>query len=167
MPYQAIPRGGLIVLGILSYVLDLFTCNPPAQLGDTNVLGEPLYSSLWKSDSGESHLSLFEAGAGAFVLSFPETENFSVGADEVVAQPARAAEPRAVEIGFLGVVMSFWLELQGIPTLHARRRTPGSPSLHYPTSPKEWPDSPASLSSWPRRPCSAEISSPSPAGSEK
>lgn len=96
-----------------------FTCNPPAPLGDTNVLGEPLYSSPWKSDSGESHLLLFEAGAGAFVLRFPETANFSVGADEVVAQPARAAEPRAVEIGFLGVVMSFWLELQGIPTLHA------------------------------------------------
>ena len=110
-----------------------FTCNPPAQLGDTNVLGEPLYSSPWKSDSGESHLSLFEAGAGAFVLSFPETANFSVGADEVVAQPARAAEPRAVEIGFLGVVMSFWLELQRIPTLHAsapNARKPVAPLPH-------------------------------------
>ena len=76
---------------------------------------------------------LFEAGAGAFVLSFPETANFSVGADEVVAQPARAAEPRAVEIGFLGVVMSFWLELQRIPTLHAsapNARKPVAPLPH-------------------------------------
>ena len=87
--------------------------------GDTHALGEPLYSSPWKSDLGESHLSLFESGEGDFVLRFPEVANFRVGADEVIARPAKAAEPRAVEIGFLGVVMSFWLERQGIPTLHA------------------------------------------------
>lgn len=56
---------------------------------------------------------------GFDILEFPDMGIFYVWSDKILFQPDTSANSADWEIHFLGTVLSFWLERQGIVALHA------------------------------------------------
>jgi hypothetical protein len=75
----------------------------------------PIYVSPLRDSQGRSLGCLYH-GAEGETFRFPEAADFRIGEKRVDAYiPA----PEFAEIRLLGPVLSYWLEKQGIPTLHA------------------------------------------------
>ncbi|UBF26553.1 hypothetical protein K9N68_00625 [Kovacikia minuta CCNUW1] len=53
------------------------------------------------------------------ILHFPASGDFYIWSDRILCHPTTPANPIQLEIDFLGTVLSFWLERQGLPALHA------------------------------------------------
>ncbi|MGH8883819.1 MAG: hypothetical protein ACRDYX_01320 [Egibacteraceae bacterium] len=76
---------------------------------------------LWPANAaraGKSHISL-HAVDGHYVLEFADLSRFRLTADEIHCALVQPAHAYVVEIQFLGIVLALWLELQGMPALHA------------------------------------------------
>ncbi len=77
----------------------------------------PAYASPYRGQDGESLMYLYRL-QDSEILRFPGVVDFRLEPDRIdVYMPAPA--PELAELRFLGPVLSYWLERQGIPTLHA------------------------------------------------
>ena len=79
---------------------------------------EPLFRSPRRLPDGESVSRLYRSG-GWDVLGFPRCGDFYLGPDRIVGCPSHPRNDDLLEVRFLGPVLSYWLELQGMPALHA------------------------------------------------
>lgn len=78
----------------------------------------PLYSSPWREEGGGSVCHLYRL-TDRDLFSFSEAVEFHLGPRRISARLLHPDYGYLVELRFLGPVLSFWLERQGIPTLHA------------------------------------------------
>lgn len=82
----------------------------------------PIYRSPLHFEDGESVSRLYRLGSGLGsweVFCFPGAADFFLQTDRVVGQAPGSTSADLVELRFLGPVLSYWMERQGIPTLHA------------------------------------------------
>ncbi len=79
---------------------------------------KPLYTSPLRRPDGESITYLYRFGA-MDVLRFTGIADFYVGRHAIRSHLLDRAYDFLVEIRLLGQVLSYWLERQGIPALHA------------------------------------------------
>ena len=80
--------------------------------------GAPVYASSARHDSGGSLFYVYRQG-GLHVLRFTEAADLYIWPQEIVCHLLDPANDYMVEIYLLGFALSVWLELQGIPALHA------------------------------------------------
>lgn len=80
--------------------------------------GEPIYASPRLIDERQSFLYIFRHDDYE-VLSFSEVANFYIWPERILCHLLDTAYDYMVELHFLGFVLSYWLERQGIPALHA------------------------------------------------
>ncbi len=78
----------------------------------------PAYASPYRTSAGESRVCLYRS-EGLDVLRFAGLADFYLWPDHIVCHAAPEVADALLEICFLGAVLSFWLECQGVPTLHA------------------------------------------------
>lgn len=81
-------------------------------------LGEPLYESPLKDDSGESLACLYQLSA-AELLRFGDALDYYLGEEYIHCHLRNPACRYLVEIRLLGPVLAYWLEKRGVCTLHA------------------------------------------------
>jgi hypothetical protein len=77
----------------------------------------PIYTSALRNESGESLALLYRDSPEGEVLRFSDAGDFHIrlnGIDYV-----RSGDDGLAELRFLGPVLSYWLELRGLPTFHA------------------------------------------------
>ncbi len=79
--------------------------------------GNPIYRSQAMTAANRPAHELHRAGS-AFVLRVAGIGEFSIREDAIDCHPWAGGE-EMVEVALLGTVLSFWLELRGIPALHA------------------------------------------------
>ncbi len=77
----------------------------------------PAYTSSLTTDDGEASLYLYRQSTYD-VLHFTDTADFYIWSNKIICHPLAPVDSW-IEINLLGSVFSFWLERQGIPTLHA------------------------------------------------
>lgn len=77
----------------------------------------PDYESPYRGQDGESFMYLYQF-QDSEVLRFPAVADFRISPDRIDVYML-AAVPELAELRLLGPVLSYWLERQGIPTLHA------------------------------------------------
>ncbi len=78
----------------------------------------PVYASPFRLDSGESLRYLYRWG-DLYVLRFTEVADFYLWPRTIMCHLIDPTYDYLVEIYLLGTVFSVWLELQGLPALHA------------------------------------------------
>jgi len=95
-----------------------FTCidHPPIPPGWQRTA--PSYASPYRTDAGESVVYLHRL-EDCDVLRFTNAADFYLWSDRILCHLLYPAFDYLVEIYLLGAVLSFWLERQGIPALHA------------------------------------------------
>jgi hypothetical protein len=79
---------------------------------------EPRYRSPQRNRQGKSVLHLYRQD-GIDLLHYPELVNYFLLPDQILVQPLSPGRQAQIEIYLLGTVLSFWLELRGLPVLHA------------------------------------------------
>ncbi|MBM4466884.1 MAG: hypothetical protein FJ014_15260 [Chloroflexi bacterium] len=79
---------------------------------------KPTYASSNRTDGGESAGHLYRLDA-CDVLRFTHVTDFYLWLDRIVCHLLDPTQDHMVGIHLLGTVLSFWLERQGIPALHA------------------------------------------------
>ena len=77
-----------------------------------------VYASESTTDDGESWFSIHTMDDG-HVFHYGKTVDFYLSSDTIIAHLLDPAYRYMVEILLLGEIFSLWLELQGIPTIHA------------------------------------------------
>jgi hypothetical protein len=77
-----------------------------------------VYTSKSKTDDGESMFVIYKMHAGHLV-HFTKMVDFYLSSDTIIAHVLDPANRYMVEILLLGEIFSLWLELQGIPMIHA------------------------------------------------
>jgi hypothetical protein len=95
-----------------------FTCVPSKPLRDCWEDTEPAYASSVEMSEGESAVSLYRLGGGCSVLDCV-VANFYLWPDRILCHASDPEYHRYVEILFTGLVLATWLELRGVPALHA------------------------------------------------
>jgi hypothetical protein len=95
-----------------------FTCIDQSPLPGGWEQTTPAYTSPYRNDDGESILHLYRLDA-CDVLHFTHVADFYLFPDRIVCHPSELAGDPMVETHLLVTVLAFWLERQGIPTLHA------------------------------------------------
>ncbi|UCH92591.1 MAG: hypothetical protein JSV88_20155 [Candidatus Aminicenantes bacterium] len=95
-----------------------FSCikQPPIPLGWTQAA--PSYASSFRTVDGESVVYLHRLDT-CDVLRFTRAADFYLWPDRILCHLLDPAYDYLVEIFLLGTVLSFWLERQGTPVLHA------------------------------------------------
>ena len=95
-----------------------FTCiaQPPIPPGWQQTA--PSYASPYRTDAGESIVYLHRL-ENCDVLRFTNAVDFYLWSDRILCHLLDPGCDYLVEIYLLGAVLSFWLERQGIPALHA------------------------------------------------
>jgi len=96
----------------------VFACVPVAPPGLARENPTPIYVSPYRTARGESTFFLYRLDT-CNLLRFTEVADFYVGAQRITCHLLDQAHDYLVEIRLLGSVLSFWLEQQGIPALHA------------------------------------------------
>jgi hypothetical protein len=96
--------------------IDLIISRSEQPLNPEELESSPVYASALRDQNGESVGRLYEKPEGA-VFHFREGD-FRVGADVIQAYLPEPASGLAA-LRLLGPVLSYWLELRGLPTLHA------------------------------------------------
>lgn len=95
-----------------------FTCRKRPPVPDHWQNTTPLFASGMKTERGESILSIFRLD-GYHVAHYPELIDFYIFSDRIIAHLLDTSYDYLVEIYLLGDIFSLWLELQGIPAIHA------------------------------------------------
>ncbi|HEY2291795.1 MAG TPA: hypothetical protein VGM86_13935 [Thermoanaerobaculia bacterium] len=105
---MALPPGNDRAEISLSISCDPLLADPPPP---------PLYVSAIRDRDGASLGSLYRGPRGE-ILHFPKVGDFRIDSDRIdIYLPS--GESHLAELRFLGPVMSYWFERQGLPTLHA------------------------------------------------
>jgi hypothetical protein len=86
-------------------------------LSSVRPAGLPIYASFLRGKDGGSLGSLYRGPEGE-IFRFPGTGDFRIGSDRIDSYLA-PQEDGLAELRVLGPVMSYWLELRGLLTLHA------------------------------------------------
>jgi len=94
------------------------------------VQGEPSFESPGRIDSGQPFVSLHQGAAGD-LLRFSEVTDFFLTENEIRCHLLDPDYAFMVEVHLLGSVLSFWLERQGIPVLHASAVSLGDRSVAF------------------------------------
>ena len=94
-----------------------FTCRTTRPLSIEG-MKKPVYASRSKTDDGESVISI-QTMEDCHVVHFAGSVDFYLSSDTIIAHLLDPACRYMVEILLLGEIFSLWLELQGIPTIHA------------------------------------------------
>lgn len=79
---------------------------------------DPVYTSSFIIEDGESFLSLYRQN-GHDVLHFTGVVDFYIRPGSITCHLLDKTYDYAVEIYLLGMVLSYWLEMNGCPALHA------------------------------------------------
>jgi hypothetical protein len=110
----------------------IFTCAgaPPAAALVDGDLPAPVYTSRLRNAQGESNCTFHRLGE-LDLLRFPDVGDFYLGADRIVCHLADLGDLGAVEILFLGTVLSCWLERAGVPCLHASAVVAGDHAVGF------------------------------------
>ncbi len=95
-----------------------FTCVTAAPLPSSWEQATPAYTSSYRTDDGESIFYLYQLDA-CDVLRFTRVADFYLWPDRIICHLLDPDYEYLVEIRLLGPVLSFWLERQGVPALHA------------------------------------------------
>jgi len=80
--------------------------------------GDPIFRSPRRFQNGESFSQLYQLNLWE-ALCFPGVADFYLQGDRIAAHPIGNPTSDLLEIRLLGPVLSYWLERQGFPTLHA------------------------------------------------
>ena len=106
-----------------------FNCSckerPPAERIPDRLAKEPSENRL-----------LLNRGADRDLLTIVGRAEFAVGADEITASIFDPQAERFMEIWFLGTILAYWLERQGIPVLHAASVAAGGGAVGFMASNK-------------------------------
>jgi hypothetical protein len=86
---------------------------------------DPVYRSTLRDSDGESLARLYRL-EGCEALCFSQVADFYLRPDSIACHPVAQEHPHLVEIRLLGTVLAYWLERQGLPTLHASAVQAGS-----------------------------------------
>lgn len=81
-------------------------------------LTKPVFASTGRTDNGEPLLSVYRM-KGYDVVHFASLVNFYLWPEKIIAEVLDPSHDYIVEIRFLGEILSIWLELHGVPTIHA------------------------------------------------
>lgn len=95
-----------------------FTCVSTAPIAPTWQQSTPIYADPQKLRDGTSIIYIYDAGP-CHVIRFTRVADFYLWPDKIVCHLTEPAHRHWVEIWLLGIVLAYWLELQGIPALHA------------------------------------------------
>jgi hypothetical protein len=95
-----------------------FTCSSQVPFPGTLETIQPTYISPYLTKDGRSDLYLYRQ-AGYDVLRFTGFADFYLWPDHIICHLLDTASIHLVEICFLGIVLSFWLERTGVRALHA------------------------------------------------
>jgi len=79
---------------------------------------KPVFTSTVRTDSGEPLLSIYRMKRHDVVYFAPQII-FYLWPGEIIAEVLHPSYEHIVEIRFLGEILSLWLELHGVPALHA------------------------------------------------
>lgn len=96
----------------------------------------PVYRSPRLGPDGNSLAHLYRLPTGE-VLHFPESLDFHLADDQILCAVFDPAALSLVELRLLGPVLSYWLERQGIPTLHASAVRIGCGAVGFLAAPGE------------------------------
>jgi hypothetical protein len=107
-----------------------FTCVPAMPSGSDWDEGSPAYASAYRSVDGESVAYLYRL-EDCDVFRFTRVADFYLGPDRLLCHLLDRAYDYLVEIRLMGPVLSFWLERQGIPALHASSAVVGDRAVVF------------------------------------
>lgn len=95
-----------------------FSCclEPPVSDGWHNTV--PIYATDRKNERGDNLFSIFQMD-GYHVLHYAGVVDFYLWPEKIVAHLLDTSYDYLVEIMLLGEIFSLWLELRGIPAIHA------------------------------------------------
>jgi hypothetical protein len=79
---------------------------------------EPVFATRSMTHNGEPHLSIYRM-KGYDVIHFASLGDFYLFPGHIIARVLDQAYDNLVEIRFLGEIISLWLELHGLPAIHA------------------------------------------------
>jgi len=79
---------------------------------------EPAYASSVEMSGGQSAVSLYRLGGDCSVLDCAVAD-FYLWPDRILCHPSDPEYLHYVEVLFTGLVLATWLELRGVPALHA------------------------------------------------
>lgn len=95
-----------------------FTCTPVAPESYNWEQASLVYASPYQTDGGERIAYLYRLN-GDYVLRFTDVANFYISSEDIICHISDPTNDFMVEIRFLGVILAAYLELQGVPMLHA------------------------------------------------
>jgi hypothetical protein len=95
-----------------------FSCTRRPPLSDDWTRSEPAYASQRKTADGESLISLYRLKE-CEIVHIARTANFFLTPEKIVAHLLDPSYEFLIEIHLLGEIFSIWLELHGIPAIHA------------------------------------------------
>ncbi len=95
-----------------------FTCSRRTPVPDKWQSTMPFYATGAKTEHGESILSIFRTD-GYHVAHYPGLMDFYIWPDRITVHLLDITYDYLVEICLLGEIFSLWLELRGIPAIHA------------------------------------------------
>ena len=78
----------------------------------------PVYLSKEVLEDAQSAVSLYRKN-GMYRFRFAGTADFFLRPDSIHCRSVAGRPPEVIELCLLGIVMALWLELKGIPALHA------------------------------------------------
>jgi hypothetical protein len=138
-PWQSLPLFGIIVGTSFPFTVPVATCNGPHDLtfeaaSHPLLAGAPpqtalLYESVAGGADGTRLTCLYRLD-GRDTFRFFEAGDFLVDSDRIEADLWRARLDLA-ELRFLGPVLSYWFERQGLPTLHASAVAAGGHAIAF------------------------------------
>jgi hypothetical protein len=79
---------------------------------------EPVFATRSMTEGGEPHLSIYRM-KGCDVIHFASLVDFYFFPGQIIGRLLDPSSGSLVEIHFLGEILSLWLELHGLPVLHA------------------------------------------------
>jgi hypothetical protein len=85
---------------------------------DTWLTKEPVFATRSMTDNGEPHLSIYRM-KGYDVIHFASLGDFYLFPGHIIASVRDPSYDNLVEIRLLGEILSLWLELHGLPAIHA------------------------------------------------
>jgi hypothetical protein len=95
-----------------------FEVRPGGAESDLNTT-EPLFRIPASSENDDFTLSFYRTGLAMAAIRFATDADYYLRHDRIVCYPHKPGQEWLVEIQLLGIVLGLWLELRGVPTLHA------------------------------------------------
>jgi hypothetical protein len=95
----------------------MFTCMRTSPFA-TEVVKRLVYAGESRTDDGEIWFSIHAMGDG-YIVHYAKMVDFYLSSDTIIAHLLDPAYGYTIEILLLGEILSLWLELRGIPMIHA------------------------------------------------